>query len=143
MKTELGEVGGKARLRAGDAEVRRHRQSKPAADRGAMDGGDDRLPGAENTHGLDVKMRDRAEPRGRIGFGARLLLLPRRIVEVGAGAERLALRGQHRCADFDVAVEFIECVRDLIDQRDIEKIQRGPRISIRPTCPIFSTPMSL
>jgi hypothetical protein len=126
MKAELGEVGGKARLGAGDAEIRRHRKSEPAADRGAMDGCDDRLLSAKNAHGLDVKMRDRAKPRGRIGFRARLLLLPRRIVEVRAGTERLALCGQHRRADFDVAVEFLERIRDLVDQRDVEEIQRWP-----------------
>jgi hypothetical protein len=62
----------------------------------------------------------------RIFLRARFLLLPRRIVEIGAGAERLALRGQDRSADLDVAVEFLERVRDLVDQRDVEEIQGRP-----------------
>src|ERR1700733_10484304 len=106
------------------ADTARPPQPDPAADRGAMYGCDDRLLGTENAHGLDIQMRERAKPGCRTGLGARLLLLPRRIVEIGTGAERLALRRQHRGADFDVAVEFLERIRDLVDQRDVEEIQR-------------------
>ena len=53
------------------------------------------------------------------------LLLPLRIGEVGAGAERLALGGEHRGADLDVLVELFQRVRDLVDQRDVEEVQRG------------------
>ena len=109
---------------------RRHRQAEPAADRGAMDGGDDRLLVAKDPHRLDVEMVDRAEVVGGIAVcdlgGARLLLLPRRVVEIGAGAERLALRRKHRAADLDVAVELLQRVRDLVDQRDVEEVQRRP-----------------
>ena len=63
MKAELGEVGGEARLGAGDAEIRRHRKAQPAADRGAMHGGDDRLLVAEDAHRLDVEMVDRPGSR--------------------------------------------------------------------------------
>ena len=62
---------------------------------------------------------------GRIALWRRcFLLLPRRIAEIGAGAERLALRGEHRGADFDVLVELLQRVRDLVDQRDVEEVQR-------------------
>src|SRR5205823_7520007 len=47
-----------------------------------------------------------------------------RIGEVRAGAERLALRGQHGGADIDVLVEVFQRIRDLVDQRDVEEIQR-------------------
>ena len=57
-------------------------------------------------------------------FRACFLLLPLRIGEIGAGAERLALRGEHRGADFDVVVELLQRVGDLVDQRDVEEIQR-------------------
>ena len=110
MEAELGEVRGKARFGAGDAEIRRHRKSKPAADGGAMHGGDDRLLVAEDAHGLDVEMVDR-QVRRRIGLGALFLLLPRRIAEIGAGAERLALGGEHRGADFDVAGRILPARR--------------------------------
>ena len=126
VKAEFGEIRGEPRLGAGDAEIRRHREPEAAADGRAMDGGDDRLPGAEDPHGLDIEMADLAEARCRIGFLARLLRLPRRIVEIGAGAERLALRGENRGADFDVAIEFLQRVGDLVDQRDVEEIQRRP-----------------
>ncbi len=97
MKTEFCEIGGEPRLRAGDAKIRRNRKSQPAADRGAMHGCDDRLLVAEDAHRLDVEMVDRAEAVCRVALGgARLLFLPRRIVEIGAGAERLALRGENR-----------------------------------------------
>ena len=142
MKAELGEVRREARLGAGDAEIRRHREPESAADGGAMHGRDDRLLVAEDAHGLDVEMVDR-QVRGRIGLGALLLLLPRRIGEIGAGAERLALGREHRGADFDVAVEFLQRIRDLVDQRDVEEVQGGLRISIRPTWPCFSTPISV
>ena len=125
MKTELGEVRRKTRLGAGDAEIRRDRQAKPAADRGAMHGGDERLPGAEDAHRLHIEMIDRQVGR-RIALGLLFLFLPVRVAEIGAGAERLALRRQHRGADFDVLVEFLQRIRDLVDQRDVEEIQRRP-----------------
>ena len=62
--------------------------------------------------------------RGRIGLGFLFLLLALRISEIGAGAERLALGGEHRSADFDVAVELFQRVGDLVDQRDVEEVQR-------------------
>ena len=71
MKAELGEVGGEARFGAGDAEIRRYRKAEPAADGGAMDGGDDRLLVAEDAHGLDVEMVDR-QVGGRIALARSL-----------------------------------------------------------------------
>ena len=94
MKAELGEIGGEARLRAGDAKIRRHRKPQPAADRSAMDRGDDRLLVAENPHRLDIEMVDR-KMRDRIGLFLGLGFLPRRIAEIGAGAEGLALGCEH------------------------------------------------
>jgi hypothetical protein len=60
----------------------------------------------------------------RIGLGALFLFLPRRVAEIGAGAERLALRGENRSPDFDILVEFLQRVGDLVDQGDVEEIQR-------------------
>src|SRR6266481_5317519 len=88
-----------------------------------MDGRDDRLLVTKNAHRLDVEVVDR-KVGGRIVLRARLLLLPCRVAEIGAGAERLALRGENRTADFDIAVEFLQRIRDLVDQRDVEEIQR-------------------
>src|SRR6516165_1954916 len=68
-----------------------------------MDGGDDRLLVAEDAH---------------------LLLLARWIGEIGAGAERLALRREHGAADLDVAIELLQRIRDLVDQGDVEEIER-------------------
>src|SRR6185369_7076501 len=50
--------------------------------------------------------------------------LPRRVAEIGAGTERLALRGENGSPDFDVPIEFLQRVGDLVDQRDVEEIQR-------------------
>ncbi len=62
--------------------------------------------------------------RRRIGFGLLFLLLAGGVAEIGAGAERLALGGEHRGADLDVVVEFFQRVGDLVDQRDVEEVQR-------------------
>jgi len=48
------------------------------------------------------------------------------VAEIGAGAKRLALRGQHHCAAFGVLVERLESAGDFLDQRDVEKIIRRP-----------------
>jgi len=62
--------------------------------------------------------------RRRIGFGALFLLLPRWIVEIRAGAECLALRRKHGGADFDIAIELLQRIRDLVDQGNVEEIER-------------------
>src|SRR5450432_1507829 len=123
MKAELGEVGREARLGTGDAEIGGERQPQSAADRRAMDRGHDRLLVAEDAHRLDIEMVDR-QVRGRIGLGALLLLLPLRIAEIGAGAKRLALGGENRASDFDVGIERLQRVGDLVDQLDVEEIKR-------------------
>ncbi len=125
MKSELGEVGGKTRLGTGDAEICRYREAQAAADGRAMHGRHDRLLVAEDAHRLDVEVVDR-QVGSRVVLRAGFLFLPCRIGEIGAGAERLALRGKNRRADFDVAIEFLQCVRDLVDQVDVEEVQRRP-----------------
>ena len=83
-------------------------------------------------------MIDLAEAVGRIALGgARLLLLSCGIVEIGAGAERLALRRKHRRADFDITIEFLQRVRDLVDQRDVEEVQRRPLDFDAADVPVF------
>ena len=122
MKTEPGEVGAEARLRTGDAQVRHHRQAEPAADGRAVDGPHDRLLGAVEPHSLDVEV-----PR-LAGLGA----LHQRVLDVvaaaelGARAERRALRRQHDGAAGRVLVERLAGVRDLPDQLDVEEIVRRP-----------------
>src|SRR4051812_44040251 len=98
MKSELCKIRRKARLWAGDAKVGRDRKSQSAADRRAMHGGDDRLFVAKDPHRLDIEVVDLAEAGGRIGLFARFGFLPRRVVKIGAGAERLALGREHRGA---------------------------------------------
>ena len=121
MKSEPGEVGGEPRLRAGDAEVRHHRQAQAAADRGAVHRRDDRLFGAEQPVALDIKMRG-ARPRSAQDVAAVAIA----VAEIGAGAKRLALRGQHQRAATGVVVERFERGGDFADQRDVEKIIRRP-----------------
>src|SRR4029450_9262569 len=50
----------------------------------------------------------------------------RTIGEIGAGAERLALRAQHVGADFVVAVERLEGVGAPVERGVVEEIVRGP-----------------
>ena len=127
MKAEPGEIGREARLGAGDAEVGRDRKTQTATNGGALDGSDDRLLVAEDTHGLNVEMVDRAKIVGRIALAfllALFLLLARRITEIGAGTKCSALRGKHGAADFDIAIEFFQRVGDLVDQGNVEEVQR-------------------
>src|SRR5260370_41175948 len=123
MEAEFGKIGREARLGTGDAEIGRYRKSQPAADGRAVDGGDDRLLVAEDAHRLDIEVVDRQVGR-RIGLRALFLLLPRRIAEIGAGAERLALCGENGSPDFDLAVELLQRIGDLVDQGNVEEIQR-------------------
>ncbi len=119
MKAEPGEVGGEARLPAGHAQVGRHRQAEPAANRGAVDGGDDRLLGTEQSHALGVKRRrPGSRPSCRFSAGAAVA------GEIGAGAKSLALRGENQRAAIGLGVERLEGVGDLLDQRDVEIVVR-------------------
>ena len=54
VKSELGEIGGKPRLRTGDAKIRRHRQTQSTANGGAVNRSHDRLLVAENPHRLNI-----------------------------------------------------------------------------------------
>ena len=91
MEAEPREVGGEARLRAGDAQIRHQRQAEAAADRRPVDGADDGLGGAEEAHGLDVEV-----PRlSRLRFLDEDILHVGAVAELGAGTERGALRRQH------------------------------------------------
>src|SRR5476649_2233600 len=97
MEAEPREIGGKARLRAGDAEIRHHGKAEPAADRRAVHRGDNRLLGAEQPVALEIEMLHRlfaVELAGPLAF----LVERAAVAEIGAGAKRLALRGQHNGA---------------------------------------------
>jgi predicted RNA methylase len=50
----------------------------------------------------------------------------RPVLEIGAGTERLALGAEHIGADVAVAVERLEGIGDLVDQRIVEKVVRRP-----------------
>ena len=113
----------KARLRTGDAEIGDHRQAKPAADRRAVDRGDDRLLGAEQPVAFDI---ERLHAGHRLARAAAFFVERRAVAEIGAGAERLALRRQHDGADVDVLVEGFEGAGDVLDQRNVEEIIGRP-----------------
>ena len=115
MEAEPREVGGEAAFGAGDAEVGHHREAQPAADRRALDRAHARLLGAEQAGRLLVEM---LAAFGRAGL--------RPVGEIGAGAERLALGAQHVGADVAVAVESLEGIGDLVDQRIVEEVVRRP-----------------
>ena len=115
MEAEPREVGGEAAFGAGDAEVGHQGEAEPAADRRALDRADAGLLGAEQAGRLLVEM---LAAFGRAGL--------RPVGEIGAGAERLALGAQHVGADVAVAVERLEGIGDLVDQRIVEEVVRRP-----------------
>jgi hypothetical protein len=87
-------------------------------------------------------MVDRAEAVGRIALGcllglACLLLLPRRILEIGAGTKRTDARISMSRSNSSSASAIW-----LISEMS-KKLSGGLRISMVPTCPTFSTPISL
>ena len=114
MEAEAVEVGAEARLAAGDAEVGGERQAEPAADGRALHRGDDGLLGPEDARRLLVQVLAALVARaGRRPIG-----------EVGARAERLALRAEHHGAARGIAVERLERVGDLVDQGVVEVVVR-------------------
>ena len=122
MEAEPGEVGAEARLGAGDAQVRHQRQAEAAADRRAVNGADDGLGGAVQAYGLDVEVAGLAG----LGFLHQHVLHVGAVAELGAGAERGALRRQHDGAAGVVLVERLAGVGDLADQLDVEEVVRRP-----------------
>ena len=122
MKAEPGEIGAEARLGAGHAEIGDHRQPQPAADRSAVDRRDDRLFGAKQPVALDIEVatpgdvRRGVRPRGRASA----------VAEIGAGAERFSLRGQHEGTAIGVLIECLEGGGDFPDQLYVEKVIRRP-----------------
>src|SRR5438105_3478561 len=108
MKAEPVEIGAEPRLLAGHPEVGHQREAEPAADRGAVDRADDRLFGTEQANGLFVEMA--------AGAAARCLLYRAGIHplrEIGTGAKRAALRGEHDRAAGRVGIEPLERLADL------------------------------
>ena len=63
--------------------------------------------------------------------------------EIGAGAERAALGGEHDRAAGGVGVEPLECGADLGDQRGVEEIVRRPADLDRGDEAVGLTPISL
>jgi hypothetical protein len=93
--------------------------------------GDDRLLSAEQPVALDIEMLHRL---GAVEI-ARLLSVVfehRAVAEIGAGAERLALRRQHDGAHVGIPIEGFENRGEFLDQRDIEEIvRRAPDLDQR------------
>ena len=113
-----------ARLGAGDAEIGHQREAEPAADRRAVNRADNRLLRAEQAHGLDVEVADRA--RVRLALHLAIGIQVAAIAEIGAGAEGLALRREHDRAAGGVAVERLEGVGQALDQDVVEEVVRRP-----------------
>src|SRR5690606_35264381 len=117
MDAELDEVGAEARVRTGDAEVRKHGKTEAAADRRALDRSDHRLLVREQPDGLLVQ---------RIAPARRRTVQHRGLApsEVGAGAKRLALRAEQYHASFGGRVDVAQRIRKVADQRMVEEVVR-------------------
>ena len=114
MEAELQKLAGKACFRRGDAKVRYQGEAEPT--------GGSPAPGSRRCWALE---RNRWSPLVEMlaAFGRAGL---RAAWRIGAGAERLALGAEHVGADVAVAVERLEGVGDLVDQRIVEEIARRP-----------------
>ena len=116
MEAELGEVGGEAGLRRGDAEVGGQGHAEATADRRALHGGDDRQRLLEQALGLVVQVAAVVGRVGRAGrrrgsWHRRRSACPRRTARwPGVVARRQLLAG----------------VGDLGDQRLVEEVVRRP-----------------
>src|SRR5438105_4411848 len=105
MKTEPREVRAEARLGTGHAKVRDHGEAEPAADRRPVHRRDDRLLAAEQADGLGVQVPDRLRLLART---ASLAIERAAVAEIGAGAERLALRREHDRAAIGIRIKDLE-----------------------------------
>ena len=116
MKAQAIEVRAESRLDAGDAKIRRQGQSQPAADSRALHRRDERLAGSEDAGGLLVEVLAALVPRPR----------RRAVREIRPRAEGLPLRAQHHAAAARIAIEFLERIRDLVDEGIVEVVVRRP-----------------
>src|SRR4051794_15532216 len=119
MEAQARKVRGKPGLGTRHAEIRRHRQTKAAADCRALHRCDDRLLVPEDAHGLYIEVTTVS----LVAAGRRV---PGRRIEIRAGAKRLALRGKDDGADLAVRIDLVECVGDVPNELEIEIIQRWP-----------------
>ena len=115
MEPETGEVGAEAGLWRGDPEVGRESQAQASAHRRTVHRGHHRRVGAENPDRGCVQV-----------LGGVMGALGR---EIGASAEVLALRAQHRGPAAGVVVQRLEPVSDPVDhlQRE-EVVGRTPQL---------------
>ena len=122
MKPKPREVGREPRFGTRHAEIRNQRQSQPATDRRTMDGANDGLFRAEQSHRFLVEMPNIVARRlvGAIAVFVQLAA----IAEVGTRAECRSLRRQHQCPHFVCRIQRLERRRDLLDQRHVEEIVR-------------------
>ena len=125
MDAELCEVRGEARFARDDAKVRHQRETEPAADRGALNRGDDGLLAAEQAHRLAIQLAGGVAEAFLGKIRASRPVAPT-TSEVRPRAERFALGCQYDGAALRVCIHCGECVRDLADQTEIEKVVGRP-----------------
>src|SRR5262249_56034659 len=90
---------------------------------GGGGGGGGGLSDGEEADRLHVEM---ADALALLAGPAALRVERAAVAEIGAGAERLALRRQHGGAATVVLVERLEGAGDLVDESDVEKIVGRP-----------------
>ena len=131
---DLGQADAGLVVVGGDALVAGEAELEAAAERGAVDGGDERLAA-----GLDapVELRQLAAlgeqhrrrgllalALGQVAERARQRFQQR---QVGAGAERLLARGDDRALDRGVGRDLLDDRGQFLDRREIDDVHRAPR----------------
>ena len=125
MDAQLDEVGGESGFRRADAKIRRERKTQAAADGRPLHGADHRLSGAKQADALPVHQTGEVLEAG-LGELRGAGLLPLAGAEIGAGAERFAVRGKQDDAAGRIFIQGLVGVRQLGDQAAVEEIVRRP-----------------
>src|SRR5262249_46391006 len=135
VKAQSREVGAKARLWAGHAEVSHHRKAQATTDSCSMYRCDNWFFGTKQSIALDIKWRDTGTGLVR---PAALRVERRTVAEISTGAKRFALGCHDDGPNVDVVIEVFESIGNLFDQWYVEKIvRRAPDLDQRDAITLF------
>ncbi len=122
MKSQLDEVGAKARLRTDHTKIRQQRKSKTATNRCPLNSTHNRLLVTEQSHGTGIQRTElpfQSTRRGVRGLG-------RCGGKVVTRAKILALTGQHNRSSVRILIQLIEHISKTVDQVDVKEVVWWP-----------------